>query len=310
VQFINATTLSLATSPTSSWFRPDNDNGATITALGADLANLFNFPMPSDFGTSSTRPFRLTDNSYAPNCWNDSEMLNQRVSCDIPKINSVSRVFYNPGQNKTIANGYMASGVMRLKKPVTVSSVATTYCSYVADNGLAAQGPTGTGLLAKIVLITMMRAYFDGGLQTDTASHIVQLPQVNVTYPGVGDSLSNSGSVSVIWNTSYLKWDGTAYTSEYPASYSESVSLTYAMKYSTSSNGPWLWAYDGTDTYPGEVPSAGSSYAIPGTATCVTQVWNNTSALSDGQYYFMVEAYRNGLPLHYSYDVTKFTLKK
>jgi hypothetical protein len=261
----------------------------------------------------------LVDSDYAPNCWNDSEMLSQRVNCDIPSIKNVSRVFYSPGQGQTSANGFMASGVMRLTKPVTVSSVATTYCSYVADNGLAAQGPTGTGLLAKIVLITMMRAYFDAGLQTDDASHIVQLPRVNVTYPGVGDSIQNTGAVSVIWNTTYLKWDGNAYTSEYPtpnttpngtASYSESVTLTYAMKYSTSNKGPWLWAYDSSSTYPGEVPAAGTSYAIPATSSCVTFPWNNTSDLSDGQYYVMVEAYRNKYPLHYSYDITKFTLKK
>jgi prepilin-type N-terminal cleavage/methylation domain-containing protein len=318
VQFINGTTLSLTTSPTTSWFRPGNDNGATITSLGNDLSNLFNFPMPTDFSNDPTRPFVLNDNSCAPNCWTDPDIASQRVSCDIPSINSVSRVFYTHGY--TLGGSYMGSAVMRLKKPVTVASVATTNCSYIADNGLAAEGPTGTGLLAKIVLITMMRAYFDAGLLTDTASHIVQLPRVNVTYPGVGDSIQNTGAVSVIWNTAYLKWDGNAYTSEYPtpnptpngtASYSESVTLTYAMKYSISNKGPWLWAYDGSPTYAGQAPHPPpSNYAVTATSACVTFPWNNTSGLADGQYYLMVEAYRNGLPLHYSYDVTKFTLKK
>jgi prepilin-type N-terminal cleavage/methylation domain-containing protein len=316
VQFINGTTLSLTTSPTTSWFRPGNDHGATITALGNDLANLFNFPMPTDFSNDPTRPFVLNDNNDAPNCWTDPDIASQRVTCDIPSINSVSRVFYTHGTD--LSGSYMGSAVMRLKKPVTVSSVATTYCSYVADNGLAAEGPTGTGLLAKIVLITMMRAYFDAGLLTDTASHIVQLPRVNVTYPGVGDSIQNTGAVSVIWNTAYLKWDGNAYTSEYPtpnptpngtASYSENVTLTYAMKYSISNKGPWLWAQDGSPTYAGQVPPS-AYYAVTATSACVTQPWNNTSGLADGQYYFMVEAFRNNLPLHYSYDVTKFTLKK
>jgi CTP-dependent riboflavin kinase len=61
---------------------------------------------------------------------------------------------------------------------------------------------------------------------------------------------------------------------------------------------------------PGKRPPPPSNYAVTATSACVTFPWNNTSGLADGQYYLMVEAYRNGLPLHYSYDVTKFTLKK
>jgi hypothetical protein len=86
--------------------------------------------------------------------------------------------------------------------------------------------------------------------------------------------------------------------------------MCYCLKYGLSLDGPWSWADDGTSTYAGQSPVPPAfTHGFTTTALAVTNTWP-TSGLPDGQYYLRLEAYRNGYPLHYSYDTTKFTLKK
>jgi len=305
VQFMNATTTNAAmsSSTTSTWFCPYTATAAcTLTALGADLANLFNFPL-GDFASADIRPYSVAANINTPNNWTEAVNASLRAQCDVPSVGTTQRVFYEiNGGGYTPANSD-TSGVVRVRDVLTAG---VTNCFFTANNGLPAQGPAGTSLLGKIVLITMMRTFFDGGLYSNE-SHITQLPRVDLQKPGVGDVIYlNTSSMMVTWGSNFLKWDGTKYTSEYSAGYTEPVSVQYGLKYSSNSaTGPWQWIQDGNATYAGDRPTG--THVLTGTSYS----WTFASPVNftPGRYWFLLEAYRSSYNLHYSYDMSEFVLR-
>ncbi len=311
VQFMNGTTE--ANAPSAKWYRPENDTDASRTTLGTQLALMFSFPMPVSFPSAATRPFRLddSDTAYRNNTFMESEEIASRVWVDIPSVGGVKRRFYDPGGLS--ASTYTNAGIIRVRK--VAGSV--TNCFYVASNGIAASGKTGPSQIAKIVLITMMRTFFDGGLVdvAGTASHITQLPLADVTKPEQGEAVNPAnGPATLQFVTAYRRWGGQIYTEEYSNTYAEpsSIQIEYGLKYSDNIGGPWYWFQDGVQCYEGEKPTGSHIFYTGSAPVTFTTTLNLDSPVSfpDGKVYLRLEGYRAGFNLHYCYDMTNIRVQR
>jgi len=260
----------------------------SITLLGSNMATLFNFPLLTSI--TAPRPFTLNYGSAFPSEWNDSTYSGMRTTLSIPSVGSTSRVYYDSSYN---SSSYDASSVVK------VSTSGST--AYFVVSGLATQSDFGTASMGKYVIISMMRAFMDAGLYTGQ-DKITQLPYVEITKPTVADEFNNPVSITVQWNTSWLRWDGQKYTDDYSSSYSDSSSIEYELKYSNDNGRTWKHCMDGT--------KAEAGVKNPLYVTTLSSYNWSVGALPKGSYILRVEAYRAGTNLHYSYDQFQLYLHK
>ena len=282
-----------------------------MTALGANLGNLFNLPLPAQ--VLVTRPFKIAGSGTPPG-YNEPEYAATPIASQTPGYRTVlmvptpkatPRIYYDWDPDTT----YDSSSVIQMK-------LDKQFC-YVVVNGLAPSGDVGRSLLGKMILISMMRTFFDAGLYgtpTGTVTpgsygaHITQLPMVQIGSPqNASIAKAPSNAVTVSWSLGWTKWAGQAYTEEYPVPtatpYSESVSMTYALMFS-SDDKTWAYVQDNTPAITGVAPSASHAISLTTYTVDVTNWANKTTQ------YLRVEAYRKNFNLHYSYHEVQFFLDK
>jgi hypothetical protein len=271
-----------------------------VSALGINLGLMFNNPVP--YYLSLTRPFGLDISSTTdrPSEWGDATYPLNTLS--VPSIGGLSRIFYPSGD----ANYPFGMATLNVKQ-------GSQNC-YAVLNGCAPSGETGPQILANLVLLQLMRGFFDAGQMTGT-DHIVQLPLLAVLNPqnsGVIDG--SSGSVSLKWQCEWTRWAGNKYTEEYPDGYSESVTMIYVMMFKGSGDSDWRFVRSPNDInlFVGQLPTgtlSSGTAAADVTWDQLTYNWN-VSALAAGSYKVRVEGYRNGYNQCYTYHEAPFTLNK
>ncbi len=275
---------------------------ATIAAAGTDIANNYSLPVPDTI--DNARPFDINYNSAGMNPENFLQ------SGDYPNayVTKILNTYYThsgaPAQGSALV-GLIDSG--------------TNDPAFIAVNGLSPTGVAGTTFIAKWSFLTLIQSYLNGGLYTDatatpTAKHVRQLPRVIITNPNINTDLKQKSSITVGWDTTWVRWDGLNYTTS--ASYvnwKETLTMKYAVIYSPSNGFPdakngnptgWKYILDNTPATPGTKPDAAHeiSQAISATTTSVSTTWNTPAAtFPQGNYLIRVEGYRQGWPLHYSY---------
>jgi hypothetical protein len=113
----------------------------------------------------------------------------------------------------------------------------------------------------------------------------------------LSDNFVNPTSVNVTWNSSWKKWDGTSYTSDYAAGYTETTPLVYQVEYSRDNGDTWQFCANNATAKVG-VKNPGNW------TTATTLAWDvsNTASFPKGSYILKVECYRRDIDLHYSYD--------
>lgn len=285
----------------------DGEATVTATSLGTNLGLMFNYPVPYQlninrpFGTSVTPPFPISE-------WADSTYSHTTVS--VPSINSTPCVFY-PGNTTTGETKYSVATLQ-------VSRGSKNFFAIL--NGSKPSGDAGPSELGSMVLIQLMRGFFDGGMLTGN-SHVVQLPLVTMLSPqNSGVVNGSSGTMPVTWQSAWTRWGGNRYTEQYSASFSESVSMTYVLLYNdgSSTNGELKWWYvlspQDRDYAPGILPQKGT-YLPSGTLTddvlLSTTGYNwDISSLPAGTYSLRIEGYRNDYNQNYTYHEVRFTLTK
>jgi hypothetical protein len=130
---------------------------------------------------------------------------------------------------------------------------------------------------------------------------------VALSSPTVAEDIVNPSTISVIWNSSWTRWDGGAYALSYPPGYNDSATtLNYNLKYSKDNGVNWAFLDDDSTAEPGIYDS---SHVTPSTFTYTWDL-SNAVAFPQGSYILRAECYRGNRALHYSYQQRRLYIKR
>jgi hypothetical protein len=183
--------------------------------------------------------------------------------------------------------------------------------AFVVVNGLSPTGESGVSFIARWSFLSLVQSYMAGGLLKNGAgkpddSRVRELPRVSLTSPNDSTNTDNISTLNVAWTTQWLRWDGLPYTPAYGATFAEDTSVSYALMYSRDNGKTWLYLQDDKPATPGVKPT------LPAYLTTATSyAWNvPANAFPKGNYVVRVEAYRDSIPLHYSFHQYRVFLKR
>lgn len=115
-------------------------------------------------------------------------------------------------------------------------------------------------------LMLGLRTFLRGG-EPSVVGRIPQLPLVEVIEPVESAVLSNPSSMLLRWKTTFLRFDGQAYTTGYPAGFGEPESdLRYSVLYSLDEGETWRYVANAQLAVPERRPSE-PSLLLPDAAT-------------------------------------------
>jgi hypothetical protein len=253
----------------------DGSNG-DITTTGSSLSQAFNFPLVTPI--SAPRPFVLnySGSSRLPSEWNDTAYSGQRT------VLSLLESYYS----SAYSGSYRASAALSMRVGSQVS--------YWVMNGLATQANFGSSQIAKLCVVSMVRAFMQAGNPSITVGRITPVPLLSISQPKVTDQFTDPASVTLVWSATWSRWDGQPYTEAYPSPYTNPTSIIYNLKYSSDNGKTWRYVQDGSAATSGQY-DAGHSVSV------TTYTWD-VSAFPRGNYIVRIEGYRQGFPLHYTYQ--------
>lgn len=126
-----------------------------------------------------------------------------------------------------------------------------------------------------------------------------------MTYPNDDVDLDDPTSINVQWDTTWRRWDALPYTPSYAANFAETTTVRYALLYRRDNGKTWLFMQNDAVATPGVRPAAGLLQ------TAATYDWSVPAAkFPKGNYVIRVEAYRDGIPLHYSFHQYRAFFKR
>jgi hypothetical protein len=132
-----------------------------------------------------------------------------------------------------------------------------------------------------------------------------ELSRVVITNPNVNVDLDDPSSINITWTSQWRRWDGLPYTPSYPNNFAETTTVRYVLMYSRDNGATWLHLQD-------------ESAATPGTRPPIAYLQTTTSynwpvpalRFPKGNYLIRVEAYRDEVPLHYSFHQYRAFIKR
>lgn len=181
--------------------------------------------------------------------------------------------------------------------------------AFVVVNGLSPTGESGVAFISRWSFLSLIQSFLEAGRYTTNGvpdpARVRQLPRVAVTYPNDDVDLDDPASINVQWDTTWRRWDALPYTPSYAANYAETTTVRYAVLYSRDNGKTWLFVKNDTVATPGVRPAD----ALLQTATAYN--WSVPAAkFPKGNYVIRVEAYRDGIPLHYSFHQYRAFIKR
>jgi len=184
-----------------------------------------------------------------------------------------------------------------------------TDASFVVVNGLSPTGTSGTSFISRWSFLSLIQSFLVAGRYSTGGvpdpSRVQELPRVAITQPNDDVDIDNPTTLSVNWSLQWLRWDGLPYTPDYPANFAETTTVRFTVLYSRDNGRNWLQMTDDSPATAGVRPDA----AYLQTAT--TYDWNVPAAsFPKGNYVIRVEAYRDGIPLHYSFHQYRAFFKR
>ena len=265
----------------------DNTDG-TLATDGQAIADTYQIPIPPSI--SNRRPFGIAVNDtsmnpthFLQNAYGSANTLSQMLE------------FYRH------ATGGPGSALLALR--------SGTDASFVVVNGLSPVGQSGIAFISRWSFLSLIQSFLSAGLYSSGGtldpSRIHQLPRVAITSPNDSDDIENPTTLAVAWESSWRRWDGLPYTPAYPMSFSETTPVRYALLYSRNNGRDWLHMTDDTPARPGTRPAA--AYL----QTTASYNWSVPAAqFPKGNYLIRVEAYRDDIPLHYSFHQYRAFIKR
>lgn len=287
----------------------DNTFG-TLLQAGTDIGTGFNYPIPDN--VPLYRPFSITYNqvNYNPNAFLQTVYG--------PALTTVNELQFYSHAGPTLGSAL-----------ISVDNPTNNDLSFVVVNGLSMTTASGTAFISRWSMLSLIESFLRGGLynisgSTPGPNHIEQVPRIAITQPSDSmdpDLVNDPSDLEIIWNAEWLRWNGDKYiegtASPYPAGYAENGSdLTFFVLWTNDPNGglgTWKYANDNTTVATPGVRGP-SGFGIAGALPLINPysfTWSTPAgAFPQGNYTVRVEAYRDDLPLHYSYHQYRVFIRR
>lgn len=275
----------------STFHHQGNDNNGSLVSQGLDIASAstgYNFPLLNP--VPNNRPFSITANVTGDN----PDLFLASVYGPMFPSSEQAQFYF---QSSASTSG---SALEALRDPVS-NKVA-----YIVVNGLSPVGASGSNYIARWSFLSLIHSYFQGGLYPVSGTEVgcanctfrvPQLPRVNISYPNINVDLNNPGSIDIQWGITWKRWDTNKYTPSYASNFSETTPVQYQVMYSDDNGATWKWC----DTSIPGTPALGKKTAAAA-ITATDFNWSTPAATFPmGNYLIRIEAYRQNLPLHYSF---------
>jgi hypothetical protein len=270
--------------------RYQDGTDSNIDTDGKDIRNTYNFPLADSI--PSARPFDINVNDTSMN-----------------PDHFLQPVYGNTMTLSALAHYYKHS--TNIQSSSLLAARDGNDAAFVVVNGLSPTGESGVSFIARWSFLSLVQSYMAGGLLKNGAgkpddSRVRELPRVSITSPNDSTNTDNITSLNVAWTTQWLRWDGLPYTPAYSATFVEDTTVSYALMYSKDNGKTWLYMLDDQPASPGVKPGA-AKYLT----TATSFAWSvPVNTFPKGNYVVRVEAYRDSIPLHYSFHQYRVFLKR
>jgi type II secretory pathway pseudopilin PulG len=181
--------------------------------------------------------------------------------------------------------------------------------SFVVVNGLSPTGESGVAFISRWSFLSLIQSFMEAGQYAQAGapdpSRVRELPRVAITWPNDDVDLQDPPDLNVQWASTWKRWDGLAYTPSYADTFVEDTTIRYAPLYSRDNGKTWLFMKDDTAAEPGVRPASGYLQ------TAASYKWSVPKAkFPKGNYLLRIDAYRDEVPLHYSFHQYRAFIKR
>jgi prepilin-type N-terminal cleavage/methylation domain-containing protein len=313
-----STTFFWIGTPTSTFHHEylDNTTG-TLLAAGTDIGTSYSYPIPDN--VPLYRPFSTTYNQTGYNPDHFLQTVYSPILTATPELQ-----FYSHAGAANQGSSLLA-----------LNNAANDDVAFVVVNGLSMTTASGTAFISRWSMLTLIQSFLRGGLYGITGSdpgpkHIQQLSRVQITQPSDTmdlQLLNDPDNLELQWKAEWKRWNGKKYIEGappvgYPDDFAEDTSdITFFVMYNNNELDALSWKYmqDDSTATPGVRAPAALGIAAPlplkdptDPNDPYTYDWNlsDKAKFGQGNYIVRVEAYRDGLPLHYSYHQYRVFIRR
>jgi hypothetical protein len=268
-----------------------SSGNGTLTGAGPQIAANYHFNMPASAPIS--RPFSLASN--ASGGVGDEFTLAPYGTTGHCSA-SLMRTYYNH------PTGYTGSGLVKLLDN------SGTNAAYIVVNGIDKTVDSGSAFIARFSILSLVHSFFESG-DLANVQRIQQPARVEIESPTDITELQDPVNIPVIYHVTWTRWDGRPYTTTSTATEQESQ-LEYVIMYSNDGGTTWRHVQDDTVATPGSRPAA--AYLTPDAGNGQeTYTWPVPPAsFPEGSYLLLIECYRLGSSIHYSFHESKLFIKR
>lgn len=267
----------------------DNTAGTLQSPDGSAIASTYKLPLPGSMANS--RPFATNVNDTG---MNPDHFLQQPYGA-ATTLQSLAE-FY---RHSTSIHGSALLGMR-----------SGNDAAFVVVNGLSPAGESGVAFISRWSFLSLIQSFLASGLYssggTPDPARVRPLPRIVITQPNDNIDLNDPPDVRVEWDTQWRRWDGLRYTPSYANNFVDDTTVRYVLLYSRDNGRTWLHMIDDTPATPGVRPADAGYLQTAANYTWPTPV----QRFPKGNYLIRIEAYRDGLPLHYSFHQYRAFVKR
>ncbi|HWW62593.1 MAG TPA: hypothetical protein VN181_14565, partial [Thermoanaerobaculia bacterium] len=284
-----STTFFWSGSPSSTFHHRYQDNtDGTIDTDGVAIQDTYKIPLSDTI--SNNRPFDINVNDTGMN-----------------PDHFLQPMYGSATQLQTLAKFYKHSTNIQGSSLIATREGANS--AFVVVNGLSPVGQSGISFISRWSFLSLVQSFLQAGLYanggTPDPARVRELPRVAITAPNDTIDLNNPPSVRVTWTSQWLRWDALPYTPAYAANFSDTTTVRYANLYSRDNGRTWLHMRNDAAATPGVRP------ADVELTTNLFRDWSTpANRFPKGNYLIRVEAYRDEVPLHYSFHQYRAFIKR
>jgi prepilin-type N-terminal cleavage/methylation domain-containing protein len=265
----------------------DNTSGSRA-ADGDSIANTYKLPLPPTIANS--RPFNIDVDDTGMN----PDHFLQNAYGATSKLSNEAEFYQHDSKVPGSALLAMRNG---------------TDAAFVVVNGLSPTGESGVAFISRWSFLSLIQSFMEAGLYQSAGapdpSRVRELPRVAITWPNDDVDLEDPPDLDVQWQATWKRWDGLSYTPAYSNTFSEDTIVRYAPMYSRDNGKTWLFMKDDTAALVGVRPTSGYLQ------TATSYKWSVPKLkFPKGNYLIRVDAYRDEVPLHYSFHQYRAFIKR
>lgn len=268
--------------------RPSNNSTGDLATDGQHIADTYELAMPPTI--SNNRPFDINVNDPGMN----PDHFLQNVYGPATSLTRLAE-FYHHSSN------IPGSGLLALRDQ--------SAAAFVVVNGLSPTGQSGVTFISRWSFLSLIQSFLVAGRYSVAGvldpSRVRELPRLVITTPNDEVDIVDPTTLNIAWEITWRRWDGLPYTPTYPANFTETTTMRYATLYSRDNGRTWLHMQDNSAATPGVRPDppylqTATTYVLP-----VSQ-----ASFPKGNYVLRIEAYRDEVPLHYSFHQYRAFIKR